>query len=124
MSEKNCQKCFASNPEDATFCKQCGTNIANPYLKKKSDSSEILVIIGLALILFSTFYFIVMPFLFSDWWYNMRIIYVIGSLVGSAGPILIAISIKNSASKIIFIILGVIFALWSIISQITNYFLY
>jgi hypothetical protein len=123
MTEKQCHKCLTKNPDDAIYCKQCGANIQNPFITKKVESTEILLIVGLSLLLFSTLFWLT-PSLIHRWWEVLRILAFIMSLFAAVGPVLIANAIKGNTAKIIFIILAAILGIWSIASTFINYFLY
>lgn len=121
MTEKNCFKCFTSNPVDANYCKQCGANLTAPHLTK-TDPSDALIIVGLSIIIFTNIIWFLVPILIEDWYELMRLPRVIISLMGSIALVLIALAIKNKAAKIIFIIFGLILTISSFISDINFYF--
>lgn len=98
----NCSNCFTENENDASFCKNCGTNLSSlTTYKKKNITFDILLFISIT-------YWFAMDFLniiirtFIDNWYDSPFKYFqIGTnLIYAAIPIIIALSIKAKGLKI------------------------
>ena len=102
-----CPNCQEQNGKDALFCKNCGTELYHPQQETNDNTSSILLIIYLAIIMFSGIAQQLLTTLVEDWYQTpVRFVYYVIGFISSACIILPALAIKNKTLKLIGIIMS------------------
>ena len=114
-----CPNCQEQNGKDALFCKNCDAELYHPQQETNDNTSSILLIIYLAIIMFSGIAQRLVTVLVEDWYQTpvKFVFYAIG-FISSACIILPALAIKNTTLKIIGIILSSLLIIMSIYSYV------
>ena len=113
-----CPNCQDQNEKDALFCKNCGAELYLPQQETNDNTSSILLIIYLAIIMFGGIAQQLMTTLVDDWYQTpvSFVDYVIG-FISSACIILPALAIKNTTLRLI----GIIMSSLLIVMSVYNY---
>jgi hypothetical protein len=95
-----------------------------PYQGQNNEpsTSDILILIVIAYILFHSLAILLINLIFGGWWNHsiMRYIYTALGIIGAAGPLVLGFAIRNRTLKIIGIITGALCAIYAVITSITQ----
>lgn len=111
MNEKKCYRCETLNPPDATYCKSCGINLGKPFRASRDQVSNILLTIGISIVLLNSIYWLIVPLVVEDWWMIMRIPSAAINLIAAFALIPIALTARNFSTRLILLIMAVIYSL-------------
>jgi predicted amidophosphoribosyltransferase len=109
-----CPKCQSQNEENAQFCRNCGTNLHTPQVETKEDNtSSTLLFMYIAIMAISVLAQFEIQNLVDNWYegvwkYVQGTLWLIQNLIF----ILIPLSIKNKALKIIGIVIAAILIIY------------
>lgn len=115
-----CNHCNTENEAHASFCIKCGyqLNTLQPEKSDKSKFSDIIVIMIIIFMMFSKLFWTLFSLIHTLDWRTMRYFSNFFNLIWAAVPLLLALTVRNKAWKIVLIIIGGIYALISIVEII------
>jgi hypothetical protein len=87
-----------------------------------NTTSDILILIVIAYFLFHALVIFLINIFSGGWWNHsiIRYIYTAFGIIGAAGPIVLGFAIRNKTLKIIGIIIGALYAIYAVFSNITQ----
>ncbi len=87
-----------------------------------TTTSDILILIVIAYMLFHALVIFLINIISGGWWNHsiMRYIYTAFGIIAAAGPLVLGFAIRNRTLKIIGIIIGALYAIYAVLTSITQ----
>lgn len=108
-----CPKCQIENESTSSFCINCGCNLQTGLFNQELPEKkyrDILVIISLSYMIFFGMTWFIIPKVLDQWYLKVRYLNMTLNMIQALMPIILALSLKKSRYKIIFVLISLLFA--------------